>query len=174
MSYDPNARLAHFEETGTEPTASEFYRMMRYHEEERRKNERNIEEKKYKKQSLYNQIEEEDELRAKKRNQREGLMATSKFNVKSIMPQVKSLVADKQFAQAEAAGNAGLSVIGDEQTPVNGGRRTRHKKHRGKRSGHKRSGHKRSGHKRSGHKRSGHQRSGHKRSGKRSSKSRRR
>ena len=89
-------------------------------------------------------------------------MRTSTFNVKSIMPQVKSLVADKQFAQAEEAGNAGLSVIDDEEIPVNGGRRTRRHKKRSGKSGHKRSAHnKRSAHKkRSG--KSGHKRSGHK------------
>jgi hypothetical protein len=82
-------------------------------------------------------------------------MATSKFNAASIMPQVRSLVEDKQFL---ASDNRSQSVIGDKTISVKGGRRTRHKKHRGKRSG----------------KRSGHKRSGHKRSGKRSSKSRRR
>jgi hypothetical protein len=71
-------------------------------------------------------------------------MATSKFNVASIMPKVKSLVADKQFSEAEAAGNASQSVIGDNTISVKGGRRTRrHKKRSGKRSDHK----KRSGHK---------------------------
>jgi len=105
---------------------------------------------------LERQIEIADQTQAENREQRESLMRTSIFNVKSIMPQVKSLVADKQFAQAEADGNAGLSVIGDKPTPVNGGRRTRR---------HKRSAHKKRSGKRSAH---------NKRSDKRSSKSRRR
>lgn len=129
---------------------TDLYSLLWNIDEAKRNRQRLKEDENYKKQLLYNQIEDEDRMKAEKRKQMEDLMGTSRFNVKSIMPQVKSLVADKQFAQAEAAGNAGLSVIGDKENPVNGGRRTRHK-----RSGHKRSGHK-------------------KRSGKRSNKSRRR
>lgn len=136
MSYDPNARLAHFEETGTEPTVSDFFQMLRYHEDKRREREREIENKKYKKQQLYNQIEDEELSQSQKRKQKADLMATSKFNVASIMPQVRSLVADKQF---EAAGNASQSVIGDSTFSAKGGRRTkRHKRINKKRSCHKR------------------------------------
>jgi hypothetical protein len=89
------------------------------------------------KKDLYDQIENDDKMRADRRQQKADLMANSKFNAASIMPQVRSLVADKLFEQAEADGNAGLSVIDDEQIPVKGGRRTRHKRgaHK-KRSGH--------------------------------------
>jgi len=76
-------------------------------------------------------------------------------------PMLKSVISNKLFAQAEADGNAGLSVIGNKQFKVNGGRRTRHKRS-GKRSGHNKRSGKRSGHKRSDHKRSGHKRSVHK------------
>jgi len=147
MSYDPNEQIAHFEATGTEPSNADFYRMMQYHQEIRDKNKREREEEARMRRNLYNMYENDDQMRAEKRNQREGLMSTSTFNVKSIMPKVKILVANKQFL---ASGNASQSVIGNKQIPVKGGRRTRHK-----RSGHKkRSAHKRSGHKRSG-KRSG-------------------
>jgi hypothetical protein len=78
--------------------------------------------------------ENEDQKRADIREQRESLMRTSTFNVKSIMPQVKGLVADKQFIASE---NRAQSVIGDSTFSAKGGRRIRHK-----RSGHKRSGHK--------------------------------
>ena len=139
MSYDPAKRVAEMEAAGTEPTRADWYRMFQYHEEKRREREREIEDKKYKKQQLYNQIEDEELSQSQKRKQKADLMATSKFNVASIMPQVRSLVADKQF---EAAGNASQSVIGDRTFSAKGGRRTRHK-----RSGHK----KRSG--KSGHKR---------------------
>ena len=120
---------------------TDLYSLLWNIDETKRNKQRLKEDENYKKQLLYNQIEDEDRMKAEKQNQREDLMRTSSFNVKSIMPQVKSSVANKQFAQAEAAGNAGLSVIGYKEKPVNGGRRTRHK-----RSGHKRSGHKRSGH----------------------------
>jgi hypothetical protein len=95
---------------------------------------------------LEQQIEIADQTQAENRKQRESLMRTSTFNVNSIMPQVKSLVADKQFAQAEAAGNASQSVIGDRIFSAKGGRRTRHK-HSGhkKRSAHKKRSGKRSG-----------------------------
>jgi hypothetical protein len=125
---------------------SDLYRLLWNIEEETRNKERLKEEEKYKKQLLYNQIENDDQMRADKRKQIEDLMATSNFKVASIMPQVRSLVADKQF---EAAGNpTSYSVIGDSTFSAKGGRRTRR-------------------HKRSGHKRN-------KRSGKRSDKSRRR
>ena len=83
--------------------------------------------------NLYNMIEDEDRMKAEKRNQREYLMRTSTFNAKSIMPQVKSLVADKQFIASE---NRAQSVIGDRTFSTKGGRRTkRQKKRSGKRSG---------------------------------------
>jgi hypothetical protein len=72
--------------------------------------------------------------------QRESLMSTVKsYMESSIMPRVKSLV-----AEAEAAGNASQYVMGDSTFSAKGGRRTRrHKKRSGKRSGHnKRSGRK--------------------------------
>ena len=97
-------------------------------------------------QKMEKEMENDDQKRADIQAQREQLMRTSTFNVKSIMPQVESLVADKQFIDS---GNASQSVIGDRTISVKGGRRTRHKRS-GKRSGNKRSG-KRSS-KRSGHK----------------------
>lgn len=141
MSYDPNERIAHFEETGTEPSAADFYRMMQHYQEIRDKNKRDREEKELRRRNLYNMYENEDQMQSEKRKQMEDLMGTSRFNVKSIMPQVKSLVADKQFL---ASGNASQSEIGDSTFSRKGGRRTR--RHRGdkKRSGHKRSS-KRSG-----------------------------
>jgi hypothetical protein len=138
MSYDPNARLAQFEETGTEPTVSDFFQMLRHHQEIRREKEREIEDKKNKKRELSHQIEAEELSQSQKRQQKADLMATSKFNVASIMPKVKSLVADKQFSEAEAAGNSGLSVIDAQKITVKGGRRTRRHKKRSGKSGHKR------------------------------------
>jgi hypothetical protein len=129
---------------GIAPIA-DLYRLLHNIEETKRNEVRENEYKNYKKQLLYNQIENDDQMRADKRNQREDLMSTSTFNVKSIMPKVKSLVADKQFL---ASGNASQSVMGDSTFSAKGGRRTRRHK---KRSAHKRSGHKRSG-KRSGRK----------------------
>jgi hypothetical protein len=134
MSYDLDARLAHFEETGTEPTVSDFYRMLEHHAANRREIERKREERNNKKRKLYDQMEAEELSQSQKRKQKADLMATSKFNVASIMPQVKSLVADKQF---EASGNASQSVIGDSTVSAKGGRRTKRHKRSGK-SGHKR------------------------------------
>jgi hypothetical protein len=71
MSYDPNERIAHFEQTGTEPSAADFYRMMRYYEDIRDKNKRDREEKESMRRNLYNMIEDEDRMKAEKRNQRE-------------------------------------------------------------------------------------------------------
>jgi hypothetical protein len=127
MSYDPNERIAHFEQTGTEPSAADFYRMMQYHQAIRDKKQRD-------RRELSRQIEDEELSQSQKRRQKADLMATSNFNVASIMPQVKSLVADKQFLDS---GNASQSNIGGVKFSAKGGRRTRHK-----RSGHKRSGHK--------------------------------
>jgi hypothetical protein len=158
-SYNLADHMAEIEAKG-DVSRGDWYRMLQYHEDKRREREREMENKKYKKQQLYNQIEDEELSQSQKRQQKADLMATSKFNVASIMPKVKSLVADKQF---ETSGNASQSVIGDSTVSAKGGRRTR-----SKRSGHKRSGHKRSGHKRSGHKRSGHKKRSNKRSGKRS------
>jgi hypothetical protein len=73
--------------------------------------------------------EDEDQKRADIREQREQLMRTSTFKAASIMPQVKSLVADKQFA---TSGIAGRAVIGDDIFHAKGGRRrTRHNKRSG-------------------------------------------
>ena len=134
MSYDLNARLAHFEETDTEPTVRDFYEMLEHHAANRREIERKREERNNKKRNLYDQMEAEELSQSQKRKQKADLMATSKFNVASIMPQVKSLVADKQF---EASGNASQSVIGDSTVSAKGGRRTKRHKRSGK-SGHKR------------------------------------
>lgn len=102
-------------------------------------------------QKMEKEMENDEQMRANRRKEREDLMRTSTFNVKSFMPQVKSLVADKEFLKS---GNRAQFVIGNKTVSIKGGRRTkRHKKRSGKRSGHKRSG-KRSAHKRSG-KRSG-------------------
>ena len=151
MPYDPEAHMAEIEEKG-DVSRSDWFRMLRGHEDNRREIDREREEKKNKKQQLYNQIEDEDLMQTEKRNQREGLMSTSKFNVKSIMPQVKSLVANKQF---EASGNASHSVMGDSTFSAKGGRRTRSKRS-GKRSAHNKRINKKRSNKRSGHKRSGH------------------
>ena len=135
-SYDPDARLAHFEETGTEPKARDFFQMIRYHVDKGREREREIEDKKNKIRELNHQMEAEELSQSQKRQQKAALMATSKFNVASIMPKVKSLVADKQF---KASGNASQSVIGDSTVSAKGGRRTkRHKRINKKRSCHKR------------------------------------
>ena len=128
MSYDSEAHMAEIEAKG-DVSMSDWFRMLRGHEEKRREKEREREERENKRRNLYNQIEDEDRMQAEKRNQRESLMRTSTFNVKSIMPQVKGLVADKQFL---ASDNASQSVIGDSTFSAKGGRRTRHK-----RSGHK-------------------------------------
>jgi hypothetical protein len=75
------------------------------------------------------QIQELERTQAVKQD----LMRTSSFNANLIIPQVKSLVADKQFL---ASGNASQTVIGDSTFSAKGGRRTKRNK---KRSGHKRS-----------------------------------
>jgi hypothetical protein len=124
---------------------TDLYSLLWNIDEDKRNRQRLKEDENYKKQLLYNQIEDEDRMKAEKQNQREDLMSTSTFNVKSIMPKVKSLVADKQFL---ASGNASHYVMGDSTFSTKGGRRTR----RHKRSGHKKRSGKRSGHKRSVHK----------------------
>jgi hypothetical protein len=140
MSYDSVAHMAEIEAKG-DVYPSDWIRMLRGHEDNRRKRERERENEEYKRRNLYNMYEKEDQMQSEKRKQMEDLMGTSRFNVKSIIPQVKSLVADKQFL---ASGNASQSEIGDITFSRKGGRRTR--RHRGdkKRSGHKRSS-KRSG-----------------------------
>ena len=69
-----------------------------------------------------------------------GAAAAAKAAAKAAA-EAKVEAAHNAFLKSEKAGNAGLSVIGNKKNPVNGGRRTRHK-----RSGHK----KRSNKKRSG------------------------
>jgi len=142
-SYNLADHMAEIEAKG-DVSRVDLYRMFQYHEDKRRERERErereMENKKYKKQQLYNQIEDDDRMKAENREQREQLMRTSTFNVKSIMPKVKSLVADKHFL---ASGNASHYVMGNNTFSTKGGRRTRRHK---KRSAHKRSG-KRSGRK---------------------------
>lgn len=141
--YDPKKRVEEMEATGTDPTYGDWHKMVRHYEDERLKKEREMEEIKNKRQILYNQIEDEARKQAEKQQQKNDLMATSSFKAASIMPQVKSLVADKQFV---TSGIAGRTVIDDDIFHAKGGRR-RTKRHK-KRNGHKRN--KRSG-KRSGH-----------------------
>jgi len=151
MSYDSyHKMLNEMEKRGTEPKRVDFFRMLQHHEEERRKKQIEMEKRQNEKRNLYNQIEAEDQMKADRQKQREQLMATSKFNVASILPQVKSLVADKQF---EASDNASQSVFGANTISVEGGRRTRrHKRSDKKRSNKKRSNKKRSNKKRSNNK----------------------
>jgi dsDNA-specific endonuclease/ATPase MutS2 len=140
MSYDWEAHIAEIEAKG-DVSRSDWYRLIRGHEDNRREIERKRENEEYKRRKLYNMYENEDQNRADIQAQKEQLMRTSSFNVKSIMPQVKSSVANKEFL---SSGNAIQSVIGDSTFSRKGGRRTkRHHGHK-KRSGHKRSS-KRSG-----------------------------
>ena len=107
---------------------SDWYRWIRGHEDNRREREREREEK--------------ERMKAETQKKREDLMRTSSTVImKSIMPQVKSSVANKQFL---SSGNAIQSVIGDRTFSRKGGRRTKRQK---KRSNKKRSGNKRSSHK---------------------------
>ena len=147
MSYDPNKRVDEMVATGTNPTYVDWLKLHRHDEQQRRDKVREMQKRETERRNLYNQIENEDRMQAEKQQQKNDLMATSSFKAASIMPQVKSLVADKQFV---TTGIAGRTVIGDDIFHAKGGRRrTRHKRSGGKkRSGHKRN--KRSG-KRSGH-----------------------
>ena len=155
MSYDPVAHMNKIKAKG-HASYSDWYHMIRGHEDNAREIERERERERaneeYKRRNLYDMYENDDQERAKTQQQKNDLMATSSFKAASIMPRVKSLVADKQYV---TTGIAGRAVIGNDIFHAKGGRRrTRHKRSGGKkRSGHKRSGHKRN--KRSGHKRSG-------------------
>jgi hypothetical protein len=135
MSYDPNERIAHFEETGTEPSVTDFYRMMQYHQAIRDKKQRDREEKERMRLNLYNMYENEDQNRADIREKREQLMRTSTLMPK-VMTKVNKLVKMEQLHdQFLNSGNASQSVIGADTISVKGGRRTRrHKRSNKKRS----------------------------------------
>ena len=128
MSYDPVAHMDEIEAKG-DVSRGDWYRMIMGHEEQRINKQREMEKRENEKRDVYNQIEAEDQKRADIREQREQLMRTSTFKAASIMPQVKSLVADKQFV---TSGIAGRAVIGDDIFHAKGGRRrTRHNKRSG-------------------------------------------
>jgi hypothetical protein len=93
------------------------------------------EENKHKKQQLYNWIEDDDRMKAEKREQREQLMRTSTL-MPNVMTKVNKLVKmEKLHDQFLKSGNASQSVIGADTISVKGGRRTRrHKRSNKKRS----------------------------------------